>query len=60
VSVLVGSAGDWEPARWWRVVTESGAVWCETSSESEARAELWPGYTLLRLWRRTEQEWRTC
>ncbi|MEG1971451.1 MAG: hypothetical protein RR101_15170 [Burkholderiaceae bacterium] len=28
------------PGRWWRVLLADGSVWCETSDEDEARAEL--------------------
>jgi len=50
--------GEWEPGRWWRVVTPGGTIWAETSDEEEAREAVRPGDTLLRLWQRTEQEWR--
>jgi hypothetical protein len=47
----------WEPGRWWKVVAPDGSLWCETSSEREAREALRPGDRLFRLWQRTEYEW---
>lgn len=38
---------EWAPGRWWRVLSDDGKVWMETSSESEARREATrPGYRL--------------
>lgn len=45
-------------SRWWRVVGPTGSVWCETSSESEARAAMRPGDLLQRFWVITGSEWR--
>jgi hypothetical protein len=54
---------EWQPGRWWRVVHGDGQVWCETSSEKEARDALArcpaPG-TLQRLFERHESQWRTA
>lgn len=50
-------ADEWKPDRWWRVVSPNGTVWCETSSEEEARSRMRPGDTLLRLFIRTEERW---
>lgn len=49
----------WEPSRWFRVTAPDGSLWCETSDEAEARRSIRPGDTLERLWRRTDQQWRT-
>ena len=51
---------DWKPGRWWRVVSSTGDLWCETSSESEAREAMRPGDRLLRLWIQEISEWRTA
>jgi hypothetical protein len=51
---------NWEPTGWWRATTDDGAVWCESSDETEVRqsATSAPGpVTILRLMRRTEQRW---
>jgi hypothetical protein len=60
ISVLDALPGpDWEPGRWWRVITSDGSLWAETSSESEARAAVRPGDTLQQLWRTVSRnEWR--
>lgn len=50
--------GTWEPGRWWRVVDPAGGVWCETSSEQEARESMRPGDELFRWWQLTASEWR--
>ena len=48
------------PAPWWRVVGPDGGVWCETSSESEARQKSRPGDALQRLWETPPvNQWRT-
>jgi hypothetical protein len=52
------SGSDWQPGRWWRVMTPEGSVWCETSSEDEARSSMRPGDTLFRWWERKAAEWR--
>lgn len=38
------------PVPWWRVIGPDEGVWCETSSESEARQKARPGDTLQQLW----------
>jgi hypothetical protein len=49
----------WEPTAWWRVVAADGSLWCETSSESEARQYIRSGDKLQRLWEPVAQrEWR--
>lgn len=49
----------WEPSRWWRVIAPDGSLWCETSSESEARDNVRLGDTLQRLWvPKVDGEWR--
>lgn len=57
----------WEPGRWWRVIYADNRlrpkVWCETSSEDEARAALQTcpgGGVLQRLYVRTQREWRSA
>lgn len=30
---------DWKPGRWWTVLDKNKNLWCETSSEEEARRE---------------------
>lgn len=55
---FLGSEADLEPGRWWRVLTPTGALWCETSDEREARDSMRPGDTLQRQFVRTEKEWR--
>lgn len=50
----------WEPDRWWRVTAPDGELWCETTDEQEARANVRPGDTLARLFIMTvsRTEWR--
>jgi hypothetical protein len=60
-AVAEEDTSDWEPGRWWQVVEPNGELWCETSSEKEAREALTTapdGGVLNRLWRREELEWR--
>lgn len=47
-----------EPTKWWQVVDPDGVIWCETSSEKEARASIRAGDKLYRLYEKVEQEWR--
>lgn len=49
---------DLQPGRWWRVISPNDTLWCETSSEQEARDYMRPGDRLQRLWVRQEEEWR--
>lgn len=51
---------EWEPTRWWRVLSEDGRVWCESSDEREVReAAAAIGQPVQRLWREIPQaEWR--
>jgi hypothetical protein len=52
---------DWQPGRWWRVVSADGTVWCESSSEKEVRRSLKTapgGGTLYRVFERSQREWR--
>jgi hypothetical protein len=37
-----------EPGRWWRVIDADEKLWCETSSEDEARGFVRPGDRLQR------------
>ena len=46
------------PGRWWRVLGSDGALWCETSVESEARDAVRTGDKLQRLWESLLCEWR--
>jgi len=48
----------WEPGRWWRVTAPDGSLWCETSSEREARDSVRPGDTLSRQFVYQDSEWR--
>jgi len=48
----------YQPTRWWRVM-RGDTLWCETSSEKEARASMRPGDVLYRLWSLTLEEWRS-
>lgn len=51
-----------QPSKWWRVTYEDGSgLWCETSSEKEARNALSTcpgGGRLQRLYEQTDREWR--
>ena len=49
---------EFEPGRWWRVRNPEGEIWCETSSECEAREAIGPGDTLHRLYKAEKAEWR--
>ena len=51
---------EWSPGRWWRVLGPQGEIWCETSSESEARAAVRPGARLERLYEMRREEWRSA
>ena len=46
--VLSGLHASIRPGRWWRVIAPDGSLWCETSSEDEAREEMRPGDRLER------------
>lgn len=48
---------EWSPTRRWRVVTEDGVLWAETSDEAEARLLMRPGDILQRLYERIEKQW---
>ena len=48
--VLSGLHASIRPGRWWRVIAPDGSLWCETSSEDEAREEMRPGDRLERWW----------
>lgn len=50
--------GEWVRGRWWRVVAPDGSLWCETSSEKEARENMRPDDTLWKLWVQESREWR--
>jgi hypothetical protein len=50
-------ANKWEPTRWWRVVDPAGKLWCETSSEYEARSWMREGDTLEHLHSQIFYEW---
>lgn len=47
-----------KPGRWWKVVGPDGELWCQTSSESEARESMRPGDTLYRSGIEMLEEWR--
>jgi hypothetical protein len=47
-----------EPTKWWRVLGPEGELWCETSSEKEARDRMRPGDELERYYEKVEGEWR--
>lgn len=51
---------EYTPTKWWKVVAPNGKIWCETSSEEEARSSMRPGDTLCRLFEKVEyqREWR--
>lgn len=38
--------GEWKTDGWWRVLGPDGALWCETSVESEARDSMRSGDSL--------------
>lgn len=46
-----------EPTRWWKVVGPDGRLWCETSSEKEARTSMRDGDKIYRLFEKKEQQW---
>lgn len=48
----------YEPTKWWKVVDSDGNLWCETSSEKEAKDNMRPGDFLYRLYEKVEREWR--
>ena len=48
--VLSGLHASIRPGRWWRVIEPDGNLWCETSSEKEARDSMRPGDRLERWW----------
>jgi hypothetical protein len=51
--------GEWQPGRWYRIRTPTGALWMETSDPEEAMEEARrTGWRLLRQWRREDTEWR--
>lgn len=52
-------AGEWFRTRWWRVILADGTLWCETSSETEARDRVPKGATVQRLYEKHKYEWRT-
>lgn len=47
----------WEPGRWWRVFDRNGVLWCETSSEKEAREVMRKGDTLHHIYVQTKYKW---
>ncbi|MCA1799977.1 MAG: hypothetical protein LC650_01605 [Actinobacteria bacterium] len=53
------SLNSYTPAKWWRVTAPDGSLWCETSSEEEAREAVREGDTLEQLWTRTQYVWQT-
>jgi hypothetical protein len=60
-SIEVMPVGVVEPGRWWRVLDPNGELWCETSSEKEARAAMRPGDKLERQFvGETPTEWRAA
>jgi hypothetical protein len=54
----VSKSDEWKPTRWWRVLGPDDSLWCETSSEKEARDSLKPGYSLQQLYEKVERRWR--
>jgi hypothetical protein len=52
------AAGVWFPTRWWRVILEDGSLYCETSSEAEAREDLPKGATVQQLFEKHRRQWR--
>ena len=51
------AASQWEPGRWWRVISPDDSLWCETSSEEEARNAMREGDRLYREWLREGSVW---
>ena len=51
-------AGEWFPTRWWRVILKDGSLYCETSSEAEAREDVPKGATVQHLFEKHKREWR--
>lgn len=49
---------DYTPTSWWKVITPTGELWCETSSEQEARDSMRDGDKLYHLFERIESVWR--
>jgi hypothetical protein len=58
VETLRARAPELERGRWWRVTEPDGSIWCETSSESEARASMKKRHTLWNLHTARVEEWR--
>ena len=54
----MSKSDQWKPTRWWRVLGPDDSIWCETSSEQEARDSLKPGYALQQLYEKVERRWR--
>jgi len=48
----------WQRGRWWRVIGPDGEIWCETSSDTEARESMRPGDVLYKEWVLEQVEWR--
>ncbi|MCV7174899.1 hypothetical protein [Mycolicibacterium sphagni] len=51
-------AGEWFFTGWWRVTLADGTIWCETSSETEARDRVPDGAVLQKLFEKRKTEWR--
>jgi alkylated DNA nucleotide flippase Atl1 len=52
------AAGEWFPTPWWRVVLADGSLYCETSSENEAREDIPKGATVQHLFEKHKRQWR--
>jgi hypothetical protein len=48
----------YSPGKWWRVLGPEEELWCETSSEKEARAIMRPGDILERHYVKHDAQWR--
>lgn len=48
----------YQPTKWWAVIGPNNQLWCETSSEKEARENMRLGDKLFRLYQKVEKEWR--
>ncbi|MFC4128977.1 hypothetical protein [Nocardia rhizosphaerae] len=50
---------DWQPTEWWAAFDEHGLLAYEGTDEAAVRMEAAKsGFTVRRLWRRTDSEWR--